>query len=483
MIQPHSLPTRLLLAAAVFGCTAPRAERPQAFHESVQQLIAHDDSSLIIENVRVIDGTGSPAREGQSIRIENGRIVAIGDGLAPKNAKKIEGNGRTLIPGLIMFHEHLLYPNRTVEVPNYTSESLAMTPLYLAGGATTIRTGGTMDAHHDLRVRDLVRAGRWAGPDIHITAPFLEGPGSFSYQMHPQDNEQAAREFVRYWVDVGATSFKAYMNVSKAVLGAAIDEAHKRGAMVTGHLCSVTFQEASELGIDNLEHGLVVATDLHNDKPADRCPERMSPADRIEMMRIDRPEIQRIIKRLVDRNVAVTSTLPVFAAGAHPAIPTQQSLNLLSPRSKAAMQEIWIRALRSPDSEAVLTQKQLLAREMEFEKAFVDAGGTLLVGTDPTGWGGTIPPNSIHAALILLVEAGFSPLAVIHLATLNGATFLGIDQDVGSIEVGKRANLVLIDGRPDESIDHVQHVALVFKDGVAYRPEALVDSVRGTLGR
>ena len=143
----------------------------------------------------------------------------------------------------------------------------------------------------------------------------------------------------------------------------------------------------------------------------------------------------------------------------------------------------WMEYQERRDPAKVELMQRLLAREMAFEKAFVDAGGTLLVGTDPTGWGGTLPPNSTHAALELLVEAGFAPLQVLSLATLGGARFLGIDAETGSIEAGKRADLVLVAGRPDEDISSVRRVELVFKAGVAYDPRALVDSVRGKVGR
>ncbi len=143
----------------------------------------------------------------------------------------------------------------------------------------------------------------------------------------------------------------------------------------------------------------------------------------------------------------------------------------------------WISLLQSADAERTKEMRLLLEQEMAFEKAFVDAGGTLLVGTDPTGWGGTVPPNSTHAALILLVDAGFTPLEALSMATQTGARFLGIENSVGTIAVGKRADLVLIEGNPDQDITEVQNVSIVFRDGVAYDPDALIDSVRGTVGR
>ncbi|WOJ92137.1 amidohydrolase family protein [Congregibacter variabilis] len=454
------------------------------YHDSVERLIVHAGPEILIDKVRVIDGTGAPAMEAASLLLKDGLIVGVGPSgtLASETATVIDGTGKTVLPGYVMLHEHLVYLNPTARPQAYTTEHIPMPPLYLAAGSTTIRTGGTFDGDADLRARALIEEGRIAGPDLHITAPFIEGPGSFSYQMREMTDPEEARQFVRYWVRAGATSFKAYMNVSLAVLGAAIDEAHKLGAQVTGHLCSVSFREAAELGIDNLEHGLIDASDLAADKTEDTCP-TMDAEERVRLMDVANPAVQDLIATLVQENVTVTSTLPVLAAGLHPAIPTQGAFDLLSPRSRDIAQKRWIAYLGPERAEQATLWREELRREMAFEKAFVEAGGNLVIGTDPTGWGGTIPPNSTHAALILLVEAGFTPLEAISLATLNGARFLGVEDEVGSIEVGKRANLILLDGTPDRTIADVQHVELVFKDGVAFDADALIESVRGTVGR
>ena len=472
----------VVLAAAI--CGEALAERPEDFHDDVKAVILHADPVIFIDNVRIVDGTGAPARDNASLLIEGGRIAAIGKAGKIENsaALRIDAKGKTLLPGFVMMHEHLMYLDPTGPLPSYTSEHLPMPPLYLAAGTTTMRTTGTVNASDDLQVKKLIDEGRVAGPELFVTGPYIEGPGSFAYQLKPNLTADDVRLFVRYWVNAGATSFKAYMNVSQEVLGAAIDEAHKLGATVTGHLCSVTFEEASALGIDNLEHGLYVSSDISPDKVTDKCPS-LSRADRIRLMDPGNPAVVKLIDTLVERDVAITSTLPVFAAGLHPAIPTQESLAILSPRSRQIAEERWITFLQSTESDASKERLALLKKEMEFEKAFVDAGGTLLVGTDPTGWGGTVPPNSTHAALILLVEAGFTPLETISLATRAGARFLGVGDQVGTIEIGKNADLVLIDGEPDKNIESVQNVSIVFRDGVAYNPEELVAGARGKIGR
>jgi imidazolonepropionase-like amidohydrolase len=471
-------------SAIVLAFPTAMAQRAESFDKRVRQYVVHDAPRIRIDNVRVIDGTGAPAKPGQSLLIDNGAIARIGPAEMLANEKAdvvVEGRGRSVIPGLVMMHEHLFFLDVAADVPNYMSETLAAPKLYLAYGATTIRTTGTLHGSDDLQAARMIREGKHAGPEIRATAPFVNGPGSFAFQIVPISDPERAREIVRFWADEGATSYKIYMNISRAVLAAAIDEAHKRGLQVTGHLCSVTFREAAELGIDNLEHGVAVATDFVRDKQPDQCPDRDSFERSLIALPPDSREIKDLIATLVKRKVAITSTLAVLAAGVVDWFPGQEDLQLLNEQSQVSALRHIARLYRTTERRE--RAMQVLKAEMRFEKAFADAGGTLLVGTDPTGWGGTLPGPGNHAALRLLVEAGFSPLHAIRIATLEGARFQRIDARVGSIAPGKQADLVLIDGNPDEEIEQLAKIDLVFKEGIAYDPRKLVDSVKGKIGR
>jgi len=313
-----------------------------------------------------------------------------------------------------------------------------------------------------------------------VTAPFVEGPGSFAYQLMPITDPERARKIVRFWADEGATSFKFYMNVSREVFKAAVEEAHARGIQVTGHLCSITFREAAEMGIDNLEHGIAVASDFVKDKKPDLCPPGNAPAEALLAAAPDGPEMKAVIDTLVSHKVAVTSTLAVFAAGTVDWFPSQDDLELLNGKSKDWALR-WLAYQRPPERQE--SRKRLLAAEMRFERAFVAAGGLLLAGTDPTGWGGTLPGRGNHASIRLLVEAGFTPLEAIRIATLDGARFQKIDDRVGSIAEGKQADLILVDGKPDQDIKELGKVDLVFRDGIAYDAKKLTADVRGKVGR
>jgi imidazolonepropionase-like amidohydrolase len=474
----------LLFIGALAMCGVAHGQRAESFDKRVRQYVVHDEPTIRIDDVRVVDGTGAPARTGQSVLLRDGRIVAAGPAAslaAEKADRVIEGKGRTLMPGLVMMHEHLFFLDVAADVPNYSGEPVSSPRAYLAYGATTIRTAGSMNGNDDLQAARMVREGKFAGPEIHVTAPFVNGPGSFAYQLRPIAEPGEARRIVRFWGEEGATSYKIYQNISREVLAAAIDEAHKLGFKVTGHLCSVTFAEAAAMGIDNLEHGIAVASDFVRDKQPDACPTRDASEAALLATAADGPEVKAVIDALLRRNVAVTSTLAVLAAGVVDGIPSADDLLYLNTQSQKSALATMARLQR--DTARRERALAVLKREMQFERAFVAAGGTLLAGTDPTGWGGTLPGPGNHAALRLLGDAGFAPLDVIRIGTSEGARFLGISERVGTIASGKQADLLLVDGKPDENLRDLARIDLVFRDGIAYDPAKLKESVRGRIGR
>ena len=475
----------VLLSLALLAASLPAgAQRADGFDKRVKQYVVHDQPVIRIDDVRIVDGAGAPARERQSVVLRDGRIQRItpSSEIAREAADLvIDGKGRTLMPGLVMLHEHLFFLDVLADAPNYSGEPLHAPRAYLAYGATTIRTAGAMNGNDDLQAARMIREGQFAGPEIHVTAPFVNGPGSFAYQLRPISEPAEARRIVRFWAEEGATSYKIYQNISREVLAAAIAEAHARGLKVTGHLCSITYREAAELGIDGLEHGVVVASDFVADKQPDLCPPREVPESALLATAPDSPEMARLIEILVQRKVAITSTLAVFAAGVVDWFPGTEDLTLLNTQSqKAALGTL---ARLHANNERRERWAALLKREMQFERAFVAAGGTLLVGTDPTGWGGTVPGPGNHAAIRLLGEAGFTPLQAIRFATSEGARFLGVGDRVGTVAAGKQADLLLVDGRPDEDLAQLSRIDLVFKNGIAYDPKKLAESVRGKIGR
>jgi enamidase len=328
----------------------------------------------------------------------------------------------------------------------------------------------------DLKLKRLVDEGQQPGPAIDATAPYLNGPNTF-LQMRALEGPDDARRQVGYWADMGATSFKAYMNITRAELGAAVEEAHKRGMKVTGHLCSVTYAEAADLGIDDLEHGFFAATDFVADKQPDACPGQAKGQQAIATLDADSAPFKALVKKLVEKHVALTSTLTVFET-LTPGRPVPPGLEVLVPELKQQFDRLRERVANNPRS----TYAALLPRAMALERAFARAGGLLIAGTDPTGGGGVIPGYSNQRQLELLVEEGFTPVEAIRIGTLNGAQYLGRDARIGSIAVGKQADLLVIDGNPAANIADLRNVQTVFKQGVAFDPARLVESVKGRVG-
>src|SRR5688500_5301677 len=341
---------------------------------------------IALTNVRVIDGTGAAPLEAQTIIISDGKIQRMGSNLTvPAGAHVLDLKEHTVLPGLVGMHNHMFFPMGG-SPPMYSNMGTSFPRLYLALGVTTIRTTGSVVPYTDLEIKKLIDSGRMIGPKMHITAPYFEGEGSFTPVMHVLTGAEDARSMVNFWADQGATSFKAYMNISRAELRAAVEEAHKRKLKVTGHLCSVTYKEAAEIGIDNLEHGLLASTDFVANKRPDVCPQGGNAS--LLNLDISGAAVQETIRTLVAKKVAITSTLPVFEAsapiaqsgvGAASALLNPRMLNTMS--TDARVRYLSNRA-RIPANSPTAA---LVRKSMEFERAFVKAGGLLIAGLDPTG--------------------------------------------------------------------------------------------------
>jgi enamidase len=457
------------------GCVVMQAQRAPVT-DAIKPFVKIDAPVVALINARVIDGTGAPAREGQTLVLRDGRIAEAGPAgqvRAPDGAVVVDLEGQSVLPGLVMLHEHLYYPTGPGV---YGQLGQSFVRLYLAGGVTTMRTGGNMNGFMDLNLRRAIEEGRVAGPALDATAPYVNGANGF-LQMRSMKGPEEARRQVAYWADMGATSFKAYMQISREELAAVIDEAHARKLKVTGHLCSVTYAEAADLGIDNLEHGFFAATDFVADKRPDVCPGQGAGQKTVAALDEESPAFKALVKRLVDKRVALTSTLTVFET-ITPGRPLPPGLDLLLPTLREQFEQNQARTAANEGS----VYRTLFAKGMALERAFVRAGGTLVVGTDPTAGGGVIPGFANQRAVELLVEAGFTPLEAISIATLNGAKYLGRDQAIGSIAAGRQADLMIVRGDPSKTIADIRQVELVFRQGVGYDPAALIASVKGRVG-
>ena len=456
-------------AGAMKAQAPPNPNAPQNFIKVTAPIVA-------LTHVRVIDGTGAAPREDQTIVIRDGNIAALGAAAAippPAGATVVDLTGKSVIPGLVMMHEHLYYPTGPGV---YGQLGGSFSRLYLAGGVTTMRTGGNTNGIMDISLARRIAAGELPGPDIDATAPYVNGPSTF-LQMHALKTADEARRHVAYWAEQGSTSLKAYMQISREALKAAIEEGHRRGLKMTGHLCSVTYSEAADLGIDNLEHGFFPATDFVPDKQPDVCPGQARGQQTIAALDENGEPFKALVKKLVDKHVALTSTLTVFETFTR-GRPEPPGLDVLTPQ----LRDSFHRARERVEQNQQSVYAALFPQAMRMERAFAKAGGVLIAGTDPTGAGGVIPGFSNQRQVELLVDAGFTPLEAIAIGTVNGARFLGRDGRIGSIAVGKQADLVVLAGDPSRTIADIRRVDTVFKKGVGFDPAKLVESVKGQVG-
>jgi imidazolonepropionase-like amidohydrolase len=480
----------LSFAASDWAQTSPALPVPAS---ELRKFLQFDDGALALIHARVIDGNGGAAQEDRIVIVRNGKIAALGDAALaiPSDARVLDMTGRTVIPGLVGMHNHLMYTasinldeDDKLPPPGFLVTELAFSAprLYLAAGVTTMRTTGSIEPYTDLNIRRMIDELKMPGPHIDVTGPYLEGKDSIFPQMLWLNDAEHARKSVAFWATQGVTSLKAYINISEAELRAGVQEAHKQGLKLTGHLCSVDYRQAAALGIDNLEHGPVFTDSefVPNRKP-DVCPSSKDILSSWEKMEISSPQVRALIQDLVKNKVAITSTLPVFESfiTTRPLLSKRQSDMLAADSLRSYLNA---RSSAATNPARAIAYESALKKEMAFERAFVAAGGLLMAGPDPTGNGGVLPGFGDQRGLQLLVEAGFTPSEAIQIASANGARYMGQFAQFGSVEVGKRADLVIIKGNPARNIKEVENVEMVIKDGRVYDPAKLISSVRGMVG-
>src|SRR5229473_3736787 len=453
------------------------AQRPDSLAAQVREYVVVDTAAVALTHVLLVDGTGAGPKPDQTIVIRDGRIAEVGPAgsvQVPAGAQAMDLSGSTVIPGLVGMHDHLFYTaagGRAVQM-SYTGPRL-----YLGSGVTTIRTTGSRAPYAEINLKDAIDHGLAAGPRIHLTAPYITGEHGGG-AMAIVNSPEAARRFVAYWAAEGATWIKAYTDIRRAELGAAIAEAHKRGIKVTGHLCSVTLKEAVALGIDNLEHVMFAASDFDPTKAPDVCPAHV--LARVNDADPHGDVAQATIRTLVDHHVSMTSTLAVvepFVANR----PTKDARVLQAMAPEVRQSYMKIRQEIDSGGHGPVTLRGF-QNAMAFERAFVAAGGLLAAGVDPTGIGGALAGFGDQRNYELLIEAGFAPAEGVKIMTANGARILGVERRLGTPEPGKLADLVVLQGDLTTTPAAIRNVTIVFKDGVGYDSAKLIASVQERVG-
>jgi imidazolonepropionase-like amidohydrolase len=473
------LGTLVALAASLLPVAPLQAQTPDTLSAAVRPFVTVPERLVALVGVRVIDGMGTAALEDQTIVLRDGSIEAIGPSArvrTPPGARVLRLGGHTVMPGFIGLHDHLYYSSAAGGSMKMMLQSYPR--LFLAAGVTTIRTTGSVDPYQELNIRQAIESGVLPGPEIFVTGPYLQGAGPGPGAMHPVSSADDARRMVRYWSEEGVSWFKAYTNISRAELGAAIDEAHKHGVKVTAHLCSVGFREAVALGIDNLEHGLLVNTEYWKDKQPDSCPAGVTGEQMYEGLDIGSPDVQRTIREMIDKGVSMTSTLAVMELSTPDRLPLDtRVLDAVMPEVRQALVNWKTSGGENPNP----ASHRVLKKAMEFERAFVAAGGLLAAGSDPcclTAIAGFADQRNFE----LLVEAGFTAEEATRIMTANGARVLGIDARVGTLAPGLQADLIVVRGNPTENAADIRNVVYTFRRGLGYDAERLRTSVNGMVG-
>lgn len=464
----------VLLAALGFAAVSQAQER--AAPSELRQFVRVDAPVVALTHVRLVDGTAAAAKEDQAVLIRGDKIAAVGPTSSltiPSDATVLDLTGRTLIPGIVGLHEHTYFRSTT----HTTQMSYSAPRIWLGYGITTIRTAGSMFPYNELNLKRAIDQGAVPGPRMHITGPYLNGSASEDGMNRALRTPEEARRVISYWAEEGATWLKFSGSITREVLGAGIDEAHKHGMKVTGHLCSVTFREAAALGIDNLEHGFITNSDYVPDKKPDQCPA----ANMRYQVSVDlgSPAVQATIRDLLAHKTALTSTLSVYELFVRERAKLDpRAMALLEPQTR---KEVEGEFAALGDGQMFSVPLALFQKMMAFDLMFYRAGGLIGAGVDP--WGnGSLPGIGNLRNYEILVEAGFKPEEAIQVLTANGARILGQYDEFGSIEPGKYADLAVIRGDPGRRPADIYEVETTFKRGVGYDSAKLIRAAQGQVG-
>jgi hypothetical protein len=460
-----------VLVAAPLAAPLAAQARP-APSAAVRPFVAVDAQVVALTHVRLVDGTGAPARDDQTVIVRGTRIEAVGPSAStpvPRRARVLDLAGHTVIPGLVGLHEHTYFGGvgKTVQMN-------AGAYLYLAFGVTTAMTAGSQLAVQEVALKHSIDVGTMPGPRLLTGGPYIRGRGTGTDAFRGLDSPEAARSFVDMWAATGATWFKVLSGPAD-VLRWTLDAAHARGLHVSGHLCAVTFSDAAEMGIDVLQHGFITNSEYVPGKQPDVCPpdNQRAQAD----VDVESPAVRESIRRIVARGTPVVSTLGVYESFMPERALDPRAMEMLAP---AARREVEANHAGLATSGFTVPQR-LLTKMMRWERMFVDAGGLLGAGCDP--WGtGFLPGFGDLRNYELLVQAGFTPEQAIQIMTLNGARILGEEARIGSVAAGKAADLVVIHGDPIATPSQIYEVTLVFRDGLGYDSARLREAARGKVG-
>ncbi len=406
---------------------------------------------LVVTHVTLIDGTGAAPARNASVYVEDGRIARIDTtGTAPKPEPEpgldvLDGTGKFLIPGLWDMHAHY--------------EQVEWGPIYLAAGVTTVRDCGN-EFDYITTVRDTLQSGRGIGPRLLI-AGIVDGNGPIALGAVTADTPEEARAVVRRYKAAGAVQIEIYSSMKPALVPVIAEEAHKLGLTVTGHVPEgMTSAQAVEAGYDSINHLHFVARDLLH-------MQRGQPVPRLDF---NTPDARRQLALFKQHHIVFDDTIARFELFSHPAstpIDTfEPGVDHVAKPLAAALNGVG--APPEQADEAGKRYQAMLATLRELHRQ----GLTIVAGTDQA-----IPGYSLHRELEIYVQAGFTPMQALQAATSEPAKVLGLEKDVGTLQVGKRADMLLLDADPLADIHNTRRIAKTIANGSVYDPAPLWESV------
>jgi len=404
----------------------------------------------------LIDGTGSPALHDSVVVIKQGRIVAVGPHSRvkiPQGATVVDARGKTILPGLWDMHAHF--------------EQVEWGPIYLAAGVTTVRDCGN-EFEFITAVRDAIAQGHGLGPRL-LMAGIVDGSGPMAIGVQRVDTPEEARMWVDRYHQAGFQQMKIYSSVKLEEVKAVAQEAHRLGMTVTGHVPEgLNAFQVIEAGQDQINHVTYIADILHAPLPTGA-----SRADRLKAtseIDLNSAEAQKALAFLKAHGTVVDPTTAVYefftATTAKPPASFEPGVNKIAPELAQQLLDV---GPPTPRSEMF---EKMFEKLVAIVGALHRAGVPIVAGTDQT-----VPGYSLHREIELYVQAGFTPMEAIQAATIVPARVMGLDKELGTVETGKRADLIILDGNPLEDIHNTRKVQYVITNGVMYNCAELWRSV------
>lgn len=413
-------------------------------------------STLAIVGGTLIDGSGAAPIPDAAVVIHNGRIVAVGPRSKvkiPKHANVVDARGKTILPGLWDMHAHF--------------EQVEWGPIYLAAGVTTVRDCGN-EFEFITAVRDAIAQGRGLGPRL-LLAGIVDGSSTYTIGVERVDTPEQARTWTDRYHAAGFQQMKIYSSVKLEELKAVADEAHRLGMTVTGHIPEgLNAYQAIEAGQDQINH-----IDYIADIMKAPLPEGASRTDRYKAganINLESPEAKKALAFLKEHHTVVDPTIALMefftATTAKPPASFEPGVNKVAPELAQQLADV------APPTDRSEIGEKVYEKELEIVGALHRAGIPVVAGTDQT-----VPGHSLHREIELYVQAGFTPMEAIQAATIVPARAMGIEKESGTVEKGKRGDLILVNGNPLDDIHKIRNVEDVITNGTMFHTAELWQSV------